>query len=342
MSDKKSIELLITLPLNEKQVNSIRSVSKKLNVSLIAAKAVAEIPLTQWEKTEILFTNSRILPEPDAAPQLKWVQLNHAGVDRALNKPLIKDSRSVITSASGVIVSQVAEYAVTACLALGHKLPVLAGIQRERNWLRNTSESLIPTELRGSTVGIVGYGSIGREVARLIKPFGAKILAAKKNVMQPKDTGYVQEGLGDPEGTLFDRLYPIQALTDMLPLCDFVVLALPLTDETYQIINAEVLASMKSSAYLINVGRGNLVDEEALISTLKEGKIAGAMLDVFSQEPLPDDNPLWNLPNVIVTPHIAGLSAHLLDDTVNLFITNLKRYLEGQPLFNQIDLDKGY
>lgn len=342
MSEKNTIELLITLSLNENQVNAIRAVSKKINVSLIPSKAVAEIPHTQWEKTEILLTNSRILPEPETVPQMRWIQLNHAGVDRALDKPIVKNSQIIITSASGVIVSQVAEYAVTACLALGHKLPVLASLQRERNWTRNVPESLVPSELRGSTVGIVGYGSIGREVARLIKPFGAKILAAKKNVMHLEDTGYTQEGLGDPDGSLFDRLYPIQALTDMLPLCDFVVLALPLTDETYQIINAQVLASMKSSAYLINVGRGNLVDEQALINVLQAGKIAGAMLDVFSQEPLPEDNPLWNLPNVIITPHIAGLSAHLLDDTVNFFITNLKRYIEGESLYNQIDLEKGY
>jgi phosphoglycerate dehydrogenase-like enzyme len=342
MSDKKSIELLITLPMEESQLAAIRAVSKKLNVSLFPAKAVAEISPSQWEKIEILFTNSRILPEPEAVPYLRWIQLNYAGVNKALDKPIIQQGQVITTSTSGVIVSQVAEYAVTACLALGRRLPALAGLQHEHSWPRNAWETLVPRELRGSTVGIVGYGSIGREVARLLQPFGVRILAAKKDAMHPQDSGYIQEGLGDPEGTLFERLYPVEALTDMLPECDFVVIALPLTDETLHIIDAAVLASMKSSAYLVNVGRGDIIDEEALIMALKEGRIAGAALDVFSQEPLPGDSPLWDMPNVIVTPHIAGLSPHLTEDTVNFFIKNLQRYLEELPLYNQVDLEKGY
>lgn len=342
MSEKKTLEVLITLFLEESQLAAIQAVSKNLNVSLMPVKAVAEITASQWQKTEILLTNNRILPLPEIAPNLRWIQLNSAGVNKAVEKPIVQKEDVIITSVSGVIVSQVAEYAVGACLALGRQLPQLAQLQREHKWSVVVRESLTPRELRGSTVGIVGYGSIGREVARLMHPFGTHILAAKRDVMHPEDVGYVQENMGDPNGDLFERLYPIQALPDMAALCDFLILTLPLTEETDKIMNAEVLARMKRSAYLVNVGRGELVDEEALITALKDNMIAGAVLDVFTQEPLPESSPLWDLPNVIITPHIAFLSSRLLQDTVDFFIANLQRYLDGQPLYNRIDLDKGY
>lgn len=342
MSEKKPTELLITFQLEEAQLAAIQAVSKKLVVNMIPAKAVAEIPSSQWEKTEILLTNQRIIPDPTQAPRLQWIQLASAGVNKALEKPIIQQKKVFLTSVSGIITSQVAEHAVTACLALGRKLPLASKYQRDHYWPHNTRETLTPREIRGSTIGIVGYGSIGREVARLLKPFGAKILAAKRDAMHPEDDGYTRKGMGDPEGLLFDRLYPIQALPDMLPECDFVVLTLPLTPETLKLFNAELFSSMKTTAYLINVGRGDVVDEEALIAALKENRIAGAALDVFTQEPLPDTSPLWDLPNVIITPHVAGLSSTLMDDTIEFFIANLTRFLDGQPLHNQVDLNRGY
>jgi len=200
----------------------------------------------------------------------------------------------------------------------------------------------MPRELRHSTVGILGYGSIGRQVARLLQPFGATVLAAKKDVMHPEDKGYILEGMGDPHGDFFDRLYPIEALHSLLKESDFVVVSLPLTDETHHILDQEAFHLMKPTAYLINVGRGGLVDQEALVGALREKQIAGAALDVFEKEPLPENSPLWDLGDVILSPHISGLSRSLREETLSLFIENLNRYLAELPLYNRVDLSTGY
>ncbi|HOM67974.1 MAG TPA: NAD(P)-dependent oxidoreductase, partial [Brevefilum fermentans] len=154
--------------------------------------------------------------------------------------------------------------------------------------------------------------------------------------------GYIKPGMGDPEGEFFDRLYPIEAMHSFLSECDFVVVALPLTQKTRHILNAHAFEVMKPSPYLINVGRGGLIDEPALIHAIKSKQIAGAALDVFEQEPLPAESPLWDLENVIISPHVSGLSHHLPQETLDLFVENLKRYLEDLPLYNLVDQVQGY
>jgi phosphoglycerate dehydrogenase-like enzyme len=199
-----------------------------------------------------------------------------------------------------------------------------------------------PNELCGSTVGIIGYGSIGRQIARLLQVFGATVLAAKRDVMHPEDTGYTLEGLGDPNGDFVTRLYPPQSLVTMLKECDYVVVTLPRTTATRGLIGAKELAALKPGAYLIDISRGDIVDHNALIPLLRDRKIAGAALDVFPAEPLPADNPLWKLPNVIITPHIAGFSPHYDQNAATLFGQNLQRYLEDLPLYNRLDLTLEY
>ncbi len=216
--------------------------------------------------------------------------------------------------------------------------------QHDHHWPKQSEkwEAFLPVELRFSTVGILGYGSIGRQVARLLQPFGAEVLAAKRDAMHPEDTGYIPAGMGDPHGDFFNRLYPIEALHSMLSECDFVVVALPLTKETHHILDAAAFEAMKETAYLVNVGRGELIDQQALVEALKDKQLAGAALDVFEEEPLPEDDPLWDMENVIVSPHISGLSAHFREETLTLFIENLNRYIADLPLYNRVDLSKGY
>ncbi len=197
-------------------------------------------------------------------------------------------------------------------------------------------------ELRGSTIGLVGYGSIARQTARLLQPYGVEVLAAKRDAMQPEDNGYIPEGMGDPEGLRARRIYPIQALPSMVKECDFLAVILPLTPLTRGLINTEIFAAMKHGTYLIDVSRGGIVDHTALVKALKSGKVAGAMLDVFPQEPLPADNPLWKLTNVIITPHISGVSPHYNDRAVELFSENLHRYLGELPLYNRYNTELGY
>ncbi|MDZ4159877.1 MAG: D-2-hydroxyacid dehydrogenase, partial [Anaerolineaceae bacterium] len=231
---------------------------------------------------------------------------------------------------------------VSMLLALGHHLPEILACQKKAEWLGDSGERFIPRELRGSVVGIVGYGSIGREVARLLQPFGVTLLAAKRDAMQPEDKAYIPAGLGDAKGTLFTRLYPIEALRSMLKLCDYVVVTLPLTPRTRGLIGKEALKTMKSTAYIVDVSRGGVINEEALVAALQEKRIAGAALDVFNQEPLPPKSPLWALPNVILSPHISGSSVHYRERALALFQENLKLYLAGEALHNRIDLVKGY
>ena len=340
-SKPSTIEVLVTIPFNEQQIANLREVSPRLHLTVLPVRKPEEISAEVWQRTEVLYTD-RILPSPEQAPKLRWVQFHYAGIEFAVDSPLLKKPDLMVTTLSGVSAPQMAEYAMTMMLALGHRMLELSQAQSKADWPRDRWDRFRPVELRDSTIGIVGYGSIGREIARLARPFGATILASKRDAMHPEDTGYTIPGLGDPGGDLFHRLYPSQAVRSMLKESDFVVVTVPLTPETRAMIGAADLAAMKPSAYLIQIARGGVVDQPALLSALQERKIAGAALDVFQEEPLPSNNPLWRLNNVIITPHIAGMSIHYDEGAIDLFIENLKRYLTGAPLLNRYDPLKGY
>ena len=301
----EQIEVLVTLPFSEDNIRQLQDVSPRLHIRVIKARKVEEIDPEVWKTVEVLYTN-RVLPAIEQAPELKWIQFHWAGIDHAVMTPILSKPGLTATSLSGAAASQVAEYIVGMMLALGRRLPELLALQRLGEWPRERWERFSPRELRESTVGIVGYGSIGRQTARLLQPFGATVLAAKRDVMHPEDLDYAPEGMGDPQGDLIHRLYPIQALRSMLKVCDFVAVTLPLTPETRGLIGAPELASLKPSAFLIDTSRGGVVDHAALLPILRDRKIAGAALDVFPEEPLPADSPFWRLSNAILTPHISG------------------------------------
>jgi phosphoglycerate dehydrogenase-like enzyme len=191
-------------------------------------------------------------------------------------------------------------------------------------------------------VGIVGYGSIGRQVARQLYSFGSTVLATKRDARQPADSGYSPDGWGDPRGEFVHRLYPAEALRSMLKACDFVVVTVPLTPQTRNLIGAEELAAMRPTACLVDVSRGGVVNHPALIAALRDRRIAGAALDVFPEEPLPEDSPLWKMGSVILTPHISGNTPHYDERAVELFAENLRRHISGQPLLNRISVEQGY
>ena len=335
------IEILVTVPFQENEIQALREISPRLRITALPAREPVDIPKEAWARTEILYTD-RILPAPDLVPALRWVQFHWAGLDSLGDAPLLKRNDLMLTTLSGAAAPQMAEFALAVMLALAHRLPELGQLQSKAEWPRDRWERFRPQELRNSTVGIVGYGSIGREIARLVRAFGATVLAVKRDVMHPADTGYIIPGLGDPNGDLFNRLYPYQAVRSMMKDCDFVVVVVPLTPETKGLIGAGELAAMRPSACLINMARGGVVDQNALIAVLQERKIAGAALDVFNEEPLPPASPLWKLPNVIITPHIAGMSSHYNQRAIDMFTENLKRYLTGAPLLNRYDPQKGY
>jgi phosphoglycerate dehydrogenase-like enzyme len=247
-----------------------------------------------------------------------------------------------VTTLSGAAVPQIAEFALMSMLALSRKLPVMLKDEPDALWAEKRYQRYRPTELYGSTVGIVGYGSIGREVARLCTAFGATILATKRDLKQLEDEGYSLNGLGDLRAELPERLYPPQAVASMASLCDYIVVTVPLTPETRGMINAEVFDAMIPTAYLVDVSRGGVVDHGALVEALNEELLAGVALDVYPIEPLPQSSPLWAMPNVILSPHVAGASEHYNERAIELFAENLHRYHVGRPLLNLYDPERDY
>jgi phosphoglycerate dehydrogenase-like enzyme len=234
-----------------------------------------------------------------------------------------------------------AEYVIGAMIALFRRFPALVHDQALKEWNRAHSPE---RELRGKTLLILGYGSIGREVARLAQAFNMRILAVKRDPGKRRETGFALPGTGDPDGALPERIVGPAGLLDVLPEADFVVSTLALTHDTRHILGEKALRAMKPSAFLINVSRGGICHEPSLLRALSEGWIAGAALDVFAEEPLPAHSPFYSLPNLLITPHISASrqNPHYDRRATTLFIENLRRYLDGQPLLNLVQWDRGY
>lgn len=335
------LDILITLPLAENLAARIQAVSPRIQIHQVKAAKAEDIPADTWATAEVLYT-ARVLPPPEQAANLRWIQFHYAGIDHVREAPILKRPGLTATTMSGASASQVGEFIVMMLLALGHRLPEMIDQQHKASWPKDRWERYSPQELRASTVGIVGYGSIGRQVARLLNGFGTRVFAAKRDLRHPEDEGYIPTDQGDPAGEYVHRLYPAEALRSMAKESDYLVVTVPLTPQTRGLINAEVFDVMKPTAFLVDVSRGGVVDHTALLAALRDHKIAGAALDVFPEEPLPADNALWKLPNAIVSPHIAGITPFYDERAVDLFIENLQRYLDGGPLLNPFNVERGY
>jgi phosphoglycerate dehydrogenase-like enzyme len=341
MAMPKNIEVLTTIPFPDAVMHRLKNLAPRIKINLIPAQKAEDVPFDVWNKIEVLYTDV-LLPDPELVPNLKWVQFHYAGIDYIQGSPLLEKSELIFSSMSGASAIQEAEYILMMMLGLGHRMPDLAANQFKKEWPIDRWDRFTPFELSGSTVGLVGYGSISRELARILQILNVKVLAAKKDAKHPADSGYSIEGHGDPEGNYFHRLYPIEALKQMLKLCDFVVITVPLTPDTKGLIGEPEIQAMKPGAFLVHVARGGIVDEAALITALNEHKIAGAALDVFVQEPLPPDSPLWKAPNLIITPHVSGFSSHYKERAGVMFAENLDRYLHGEPVLNQYVPERHY
>lgn len=270
------------------------------------------------------------------APSLRWVHSATAGVERVLT-PASRTRGLTITNARGVFSRPIAEYVMLMMLAVARRLPQLLELQAERTW-----QPLESRELRDVTVGIVGLGSIGRAVGALATAFGCRVIATRR---RPEAGTHAADGGGDEPnlGTvMLDRVLPPERLPELLAESDFVVLAAPLTADTVGIIGEAAIAHMKPGAWVINVARGELVEERALARALRDGRLGGAVLDTFREEPLPPSSPLYDLPNVILTPHTSWSSTRVVDRSVELFCENLRRFAAGERLLNVVDPTAGY
>lgn len=258
----------------------------------------------------------------EAAPNLRWVQGSMAGAGEVAGKAGLLETDVVVTTASGVYSGPLAEFVLMAMLQHAKDLDRLRRDKREKVWRQTHTGTL-----EGKTLCIVGVGNIGRAIAERARPFGMRVVGVKRTVRED-----------DPAREHADELFPTDRLSDALAGADYVALTLPGTPETRHLMSAEAIRSINKGAYFANVGRGTVVDEEALVEALREGHLSGAALDVFEVEPLPPESPLWELDNVIVSPHATDMVPDLINTRqTDLFCENLRRYLAGEPLVNVLD-----
>jgi phosphoglycerate dehydrogenase-like enzyme len=295
--------------------------------------------LDAWDRD----TLRRLLPQADvaftpfidrdvftSATRLRWVQSPAVGVG-SLMFPELLASPVVVTSARGIRARSIAEHVIGVTLALARRLPVAMRAQRDHRWAQDELEGPASgvRSLDGLRMGIVGLGSIGMEIVRLATPFGIRVSAIRRRAQDPPPAGV--DDVASPDG-----------LPRVLASSDVVVLAVPHTPETKQIIGRAEIDRMKRGALLINIARGKLIDDGAVVEALKDGRLGGAALDVFTREPLDASSPYWDLPNVIITPHTAGAMQDYWTPLVALFSDNLGRFERGERLLNVVDKDAGY
>ena len=345
---EKPVNVLVTSYVGEENNRSIADLSPRVNLKDASSLVLAELSgdSASKERLDALLAEAEVIygcwshhPGSDLplnliarAPRLKWVHSQSAGVDSFLDPPQaaitsntdIASSRVIITNAGGTHTTAMAELVLENMLQLAKQAPARFRWQQEKRWVEFS-----PALLRSRTVGIMGMG-YGREVARLARAFGMKVMATRRTVRP-----------GDRLPNV-DVLLPPEQLPRLLAESDYVVVLIPLTPETFKMFGEKEFRAMKSTAYLINISRGNVIDEAAMIRALEEGWIAGAGLDVFAEEPLPPGNRLWELPNVVYSAHVGGDYQGNLEKITVQFGVNLVRYLDGKRLYNVINKKKGY
>jgi len=317
------VKVVYTYTLKEEQLDSIKSrLGGRAEVMKVKDFDEAGDVLSD---ARVLLTNQLTIDQRDLEKMknLEWIQCVFSGINHF---PLdyLRDKGIILTNARGVHRIQMSEFIVSLLLSIVRRSYHYTKAHLNRKW-----DPIKIDELYGKTIGFIGVGAVARETARKLRPFGVRTLGVKNNV-EPVE--------------YFDEIYGGDGLNKLLEESDFVITLVPLTDETRGMIGENQFRRMKKTAWFINVARGPIVDERALERALKEGWIAGAGLDVFEKEPLPEDSPLWDLENVIITPHIAGPTPHYMDRLMDLFIDNLEAFVEGRTdeMANVIDYDKQY
>ena len=342
------VHVLSTMSFPDEWLDRLRAISPRLVVAQHSAATPGAVPPEILRRAEVIYTGE-VFPDHALAPRLRWVQLDTSGADHVARTPVWR-SDIALTTLNGVAPPTMAEYALMMMLAFAHHLPAMLAHQARADWPDPAGRwrLFMPRELHGATVGIVGFGSIGRELGRIAHAIGMRVLALRRGPGAGLTAGpaaYPGPALvAGQGGELYepDRLYGPDGLTEMLPHCDYVVLIVPYTAATHHLIGRAALRSMKPAAVLVNMARGGVVEETALIEALRAGWISGGALDVFEEEPLPAGSPLWAMPNVVISPHVAGLTPHYLERVIELFGENVRRYLAEEPLLNQVRRERGY
>ncbi|MGD8544080.1 MAG: D-2-hydroxyacid dehydrogenase [Candidatus Bathyarchaeota archaeon] len=318
------LKILVSFDLPEVNIREIRSVSPEVQVRKESKDSAL---IDAVGEAEILFTGEANREMITAAPKLRWIHSWGAGVDRLLSIPEMARGSIILTNSSGIHSIQISEHVIGLMLIFTRKLKEFILFQNDGVW-HVPDETYIFDELKGKTVGIIGLGSIGSEIAKKAKCFGMTVLAIRRTITA--------------KPTFVDELLPSYDLKRLLKESDFVVISAPLTSKTRGMIGAQEFANMKRTAYIINIARGEIIQQNELIAALKQKKIAGAGLDVFETEPLQPNSDLWHMKNVIITPHVAGETVHYYERTTKIFCENLRRYINKTPLINVVDKKAGY
>jgi phosphoglycerate dehydrogenase-like enzyme len=303
-------------------------------------RLAAEFPAVRFESPATREEADAMLPGIDvvlgfairsenfaAARRLRWIHSTSAGVEWMLFPELV-ESDVVLTCSRGLHARSMAEHALAMMLAMTRQLPLARDAQRERRWTQHEQATTGFADLHGTTLGLIGFGHVGRATAALGSALGMHVIAVRRHPAADPSPAHEQWGL--------------ERLPELLERADWVVLAAPSTRASRHVIGAAELARMKPGARIVNVGRGALVDEPALIEALRDGRIAGAALDVCETEPLPDDSPLWTMPQVLLTPHVSGLGPDYWSRARAIFARHLRAFVAGEPLENVVDKRAGY
>lgn len=312
--------ILILARLEERYLDQIRAVDPSLKVE-VASEADRAIALAPEAEVIVAWQIPQAVMEQ--AGRLRWIHATAAGVDTLLF-PAVLDGKVLLTSSVGVHTTGLPEHVMALVLTFSRRLHLAVRNQMAHRWNRAAS---IGEEVAGKTLGVLGLGAIGRALSHRASAFGMRVIGTKRT---PEPIPHVE------------RILPPEGTDEVLRESDYVAAILPLTPQTRGLIDARALRLMKRTAVLINVGRGAVVQEAALIAALRAGTIAGAGLDVFEREPLPADSPLYDMENVVITPHVSGASPTYFDRATPFFCENLRRYLAGQPMANVVDPARGY
>ncbi|MHB1928080.1 MAG: D-2-hydroxyacid dehydrogenase [Acidimicrobiales bacterium] len=327
------VRYLSTLSFSAEWLERLSAAVPGVDVVQRPTAEVAEIDAATWAEVEVLHTGSAV-PDPTLAPRLRWVQLDTAGVDHLAGHP-IWDAPVAVTTIGGVSPVPMAEYVTMMVLAFSHHLRELLAGQARQEWPTPSERwrRYLPRPVPGSTMGIVGYGRIGTEVGRLARALGMEVIGVTRSGVAAPADGVEVAGV---------EVAGVDALPEVAARCDWLVVVVPLTDETRGLVGAHVLGRLPAGSVVIDVARGGVVDEKALLAGLDEGHLGGAALDVFAEEPLPAGHPLWSHPRVVVTPHVSGFAPDYERAILELVSDNLRRFLHGAPLRNRVDRESGY
>jgi phosphoglycerate dehydrogenase-like enzyme len=330
---RSAMRLLLDAEIQDDTVAELRGLDPGLDVVDVRGEPGFDMEAVEDREVEVIVGPSAP-SDLDQVPKLRWLQLRSAGVDHLASDPPWRHG-IVTTNARGVYAIPIAEY-VTGMVLRSRQPTGWADDQAAHHW---PEDAPLITILRGATALVVGYGSIGREIARQLTALGVRILAAKARPDKRADDGYRVPGTGDPDGSIPERMEGLDRLVDLAGIADLLIVTVPLTDDSRGLIDRQVIAALPAHAWLLNISRGPLVDEPALLDALRGGRLGGAVLDVFAEEPLPPDSPWWDAPNTVVTPHASGVTLRYFD---RLVIENVRRYLASEPLLNQVDPERGY